>query len=296
MKRSKVKIAFERQCINLPLERILPLKTVTSERRASAKYRQIESSIREIGVIEPLVVYPEKGAGKNYILLDGVLRHDVLKAMGQDQAFCLVATEDETYTYNRKINRLTPLQQHFMILRAVESGVSEERIAATLNVDVANIRLKMDLLKGICPEAVELLKDCKAHAKTFQALRKVKPMRQIEMAELMVASNNYTGSYAECLLAATPQNKLVNITKPKEVNGLSAEEMDRMEREMDALSEDFKLIEEAHGNNVLNLTLALSYVRKLLNNAAVVRYLSKHHPDILAEFQTLSDSSLNGST
>ena len=185
------------------------------------------------------------GHGKNYILLDGVLRHDVLKAMGQDQAFCLIATEDETYTYNHKVNRLTPLQQHFMILRAVESGVSEERIADTLNVDVANIRLKIDLLKGICPEAVELLKDCKAHAKTFQALRKVKPIRQIEMAELMVASNNYTGSYAECLLAATPQNKLVNITKPKEVHGLSAEEMDRMEREMDALSEDFKLIEEA---------------------------------------------------
>ncbi|MGB0767992.1 MAG: hypothetical protein ACPGYV_09810 [Phycisphaeraceae bacterium] len=36
------------------------------------------------------------------------------------------------------------------------------------------------------------------------------------------------------------------------------------------------------------------YIRRLLENAAVVRYLSGQHPDILAEFQKLADSPLNG--
>ena len=46
-----------------------------------------------------------------------------------------------------------------MILKAIERGVSEDRIAAVLDVDVARIRIKRDLLNGIAPEATELLKD-----------------------------------------------------------------------------------------------------------------------------------------
>lgn len=45
-----------------------------------------------------------------------------------------------------------------MILKAIKSGVSEERIAKVLNVDVASIRQKRDLLEGICKEAAEILK------------------------------------------------------------------------------------------------------------------------------------------
>ena len=46
-------------------------------------------------------------------------------------------------------------------------------------------------------------------------------MRQIEMAELMVAANNFSTSYAKCLLAATPQEHLLESNKPKEVRGLA---------------------------------------------------------------------------
>ena len=43
------------------------------------------------------------------------------------------------------------------------------------------------------------------------------PWRQIEAAELMIAMNNYTVSYARNLLAVTPQAQLANIEKPKRV-------------------------------------------------------------------------------
>ena len=46
-----------------------------------------------------------------------------------------------------------------MILKAIERGVSEERIAKALNVDVESIRRKRRLLDGICTEAAEILKD-----------------------------------------------------------------------------------------------------------------------------------------
>src|SRR5690606_29007522 len=66
-------------------------------------------------------------------------------------------------------------------------------------IDVASIRKKRDLLTGICAEAVELLRGRPANAVTFGQLRKVRPMRQIEMAELMCASSNFSVSYAKCL-------------------------------------------------------------------------------------------------
>jgi hypothetical protein len=56
------------------------------------------------------------------------------------------------------------------------------------------------------------------------------------------------------------------------------------------LEGDFRAIEESHGKNVLNLVLAVGYVRRLVENAAVVKYLSKNYPDIFAEFEKLAEA------
>jgi hypothetical protein len=177
-----------------------------------------------------------------------------------------------------------------MILRAIESGVSEERIAQTLNVDVPMIREKRDLLKGICSEAVELLKDRRIPPNALRILRKVKPIRQIELAELMIATNNYTVPYVKALLAATPQDQLNEHEKRKKVQGLSQEEMARMEREMEGFEREFKVIEESYGPNVLNLVVARRYLTKLLDNASVVRYLSNNYSEMLMEFQKIVEA------
>ncbi|HPF39693.1 MAG TPA: plasmid partitioning protein RepB C-terminal domain-containing protein [Phycisphaerae bacterium] len=283
-------MAFDPEGTVLPLDLIYPLKKLTAAIKQSARYRRIVSSIQEIGIIEPLVVFPQNGRTKGYILLDGTIRYEVLKEIGKTEAFCLVATEDEAYTYNHKVNQVTPIQEHFMILRAIENGVSEERIATTLNVDVSNIRSKRDLLKGVCPEAVNLLKDRRASAGALKELSKAKPMRQIEMAELMIASGNLGTSYAKCLIAATSEDQLADkvVAKAKEI--LSPDEIARMEREMDNLSKDFRQIEETHGRNVLNLVTVVAYLRKLLENRGVVRFLSKNHADMLGEFQKIVES------
>jgi len=290
MKVDAVAMAFDPKGIALPLDQILPLKKISVAFKRSARYQRIFASIREIGIIEPLAVFPQNGKERQYILLDGLLRFEVLKDLGKTEAFCLIATEDEAYTYNQKVNQVTPIQEHFMILRAIENGVSENRIAATLNVDVKSIRSKRDLLKDVCPEAVELLRDGRISAGAVRELSKVKPMRQIEMAELMIASHNLTASYAKCLIAATPNDQLIEKAAAKAKEGLSPEEISRMEREMENLSKDFRQIEETHGRNVLNLVTSVAYLRKLLDIASVVRFLSRHHADLLTEFQKIVEA------
>ncbi len=130
--------------------------------RKTVKYKCIEASIRELGLIEPLVVFPRPDAEGCYMLLDGHVRLMILKALGRPRPSAWSPTDDEGFTYNHKVNRLSAIQEHFMILRAIKNGVSEERIARSLNVDVASIRQKRDLLDGICPEAVQLLRDRRA--------------------------------------------------------------------------------------------------------------------------------------
>ena len=288
-----VKLAFERQARRLPIDSILPLRTVPESVRKSQKYRRIEASLHELGVIEPLVVYPQRrGRGKpaQYLLLDGHVRHDILRSMGEESVTCLVATDDEAFTYNHKVNQISAIQEHFMILKALDSGVAEERIANALGIDVASIRRKRDLLDRICIEATELLKDRSVRPGTIRELRRVKPMRQIEMAELMIASRNFTVAYAKCLVAATAQDRLVCPETPKKIAGLKPEDIARIEREMQVLEGDFRRIEDSHGRNMLDLVVAVGYMRRLLQSGSVVRYISRKHADLLAELERIIES------
>ncbi len=288
----QVQLACEPTVRIIKVSEILPLRKISKGTKSTFKYRQIVASIREIGIIEPLVVYPQSGADQPFMLLDGHIRLEILSELGIQTVEVLVSTDDEAFTYNHKVNRLTAIQEHFMIMKAIKSGVPEQDIARALDVDVASIRKKRDLLVGLCPEAVELLRGKRASSGTFALLRKAKPLRQIEMAELMCASHNFSVSYAKCLVAATPSDQLLDGEQTKNADGLTPVDVARMEREMDTLSRDFRKIEETHGKNVLNLVIAAGYLKKLLDNARVVRYLAGHYPEILTEFQKMAESRL----
>ena len=246
--------------------------------------------MREVGVIEPLIVFPQNGGSGMYVLLDGHVRLEVLKQIGQKEVRCLISTDDETYTYNKRVNLLTPIQEHVMILKAIKGGVSEERIAKALNVDVASIRQKRDLLMGICKEVAEILKNKQMSPAAFSFLRKMHPVRQIEVAELLVTASNFSVPYIKALLAATPPEMLIDGEKDKAVEGLTPDQVVKMEKEMEALQRDLKHVEESHGNEVFNLVLARGYLAKLFGNARIVRYLSLHYPDILRELQVVCET------
>jgi len=153
-----VRLACESKVVMMPLASILPMRMLDAGVKSTVKYKCIEASVKELGLIEPLVVFPQPGGAGLYMLLDGHMRHLVLTTLGQGSAKCLIAFDDEGFTYNHKVNRLSAIQEHFMIRQAIKNGVSEERIARSLDVDISTIRQKRDMLDAICPEAVELLK------------------------------------------------------------------------------------------------------------------------------------------
>lgn len=282
----KPPIGFVPEPLSLPVSSILPSRKTPDGLQTSRKFKQILASLEAVGLIEPLsVAKPDRD--KKYVLLDGHSRLIALKQLGFENVPCLVAIDDESYTYNNRVNRLSSIQEHVMIRRAVERGVTPDKLAKALDVDISQILKKLNLVDGICPEAVELLRDQVFSANLGAVLRKLKPTRQVECVELMVSTNNFTVAYAQALVAATPSNMIVGETKTRKMTGVSADQMAKMEREMGNLQEQFKLAEQSYGQDVLNLVLARGYLAKLMANESILRHMTKHHPDVLSEFDAI---------
>jgi hypothetical protein len=280
-----IRIAFEKaECI-LPTASIVPQRAISLDYRRSPKYRQIAKSIESVGIIEALVVYP-KSPGE-YILLDGHTRFDILKEQGAHEVRCIFSTDDEGYTYNKRVNYAAPVMQHYMILKALENGVSEKRLAETLSVDVENIRKKRDLLNGICPEAVQLLRHRPVSIEVFSILRKMKPVRQVEAAEHMIAGLTFTTRFAKSLLAVTKAEMLIQPTRRPKVAATSSAAQEMLGRETEQLIRELKAIEDSYGMDVLTLTVCSGYLKRILSNPRVERHLVKAHPEVLGALKTV---------
>lgn len=283
-----IALGFEETSLRIPLDAIMFLRDVTVVVKNSVKYKQIAASIAEVGIIEPPVVARDAREPERFHLLDGHLRVDIMREQGQSEVVCLVATDDEAFTYNRRVSRIATIQEHKMILNAIKKGASESRLARALNVDISNIRLKRNLLVGICPEVAELLKDRHVPLNVFRLLKALKPMRQIDASRAMIAMNRFSVTYMQSLVASSSPDDLVAgyHKKPK---GLTDDQIAVMRSEGEKVSQQFKLIEKSYGADHLDLVLATGYVSKLLENVRVVRYLAKHQPQILVEFQKIAD-------
>lgn len=288
----RTKAAFLKDCVLVPLSKLIFLKTMRPMIKDSIAFQQIAASVREIGLVEPPAVFPDAGRKDHFLVLDGHLRIEVLKAMGVMDVACLIATDDDTYTYNKRINRLTAVQAHTMIVKAMEHGVSAGRLGKTLGLSAHTIQNRFRLLDGICPEVVEQLQDKHCPAKIFTVLRQMKPIRQIEAAELMVGQNNFTTAFANAILYNTQPSLLVAQIAANDA--VSIESMAKMEREIAALQVQNKAVEDTYGPDVLHLTVIKRFLEKWLDCAPIVRWLAEHQPEYLREFQSIVGTSQIG--
>jgi ParB-like chromosome segregation protein Spo0J len=222
-----------------------------------------------------------------HVLLDGHIRLLILAELGYTEVPCLVASDDESYTYNNRLNRVTSIQASHMLRRAIENGVTPERLARAFDVDPRTITTKATLLHGICAEAADLLKDHQFATDLARILRKMKPTRQVECVELMISANTVTIAYARAMLLATSPEMLVKGKKTVKLTGITQEQMARMEREMSNLQGQYKAVEQTYGEDILNLVIAKSYLAKLLANKAVARFLKQRQSEMLAEFEMI---------
>jgi hypothetical protein len=176
-----------------------------------------------------------------------------------------------------------------MILKALNHN-SEEAIAGALAVDVRVIRQKRDLLRGVCSEAIDLLKDKRTTARTFAILRKMKPTRQVEAARLMIATNLFSGQFAKALLAGTREELLVEGGRSTQSKAVLNTQKRWMEQETDALLQSMSSVEASYGEDVLALGVSCRYAGKVLSNSRLQKHLRHHHAEIFDEIRRIVEA------
>ena len=261
-----VKTSFRLRVVRLKIKNLVPGKQLDKKERSDHKYLQIAASLSAVGLIEPLVVFP--AAHGTYLVLDGRKRLDILTSRKVQEVECLISTDDEAYTYNRQANYLSSVGEHQMILRALQHN-NEETIAAALNVNVSTIRKKRDLLDGICKEAIDVLRDRRVPTYTFAIMRKMKAVRQVEAAELMVSSNLYSHRFVGALLAGTRDEMLVAQERVTGSRTIASDQTARIASETENLLQNSKIAEETYGAEALTLSVCCRYIKKLLDNPNV---------------------------
>lgn len=63
---------------------------------------------------------------------------------------------------------------------------------------------------------------------------------------------------------------------------------------MRALERDVRGLDASYGRDVVLLTLARGYLKSLIDNGRVVRFLAQHHPEVLREFQRIAEATSLG--
>ncbi|MGF6596330.1 ParB-like chromosome segregation protein Spo0J [Paraburkholderia sp. GAS448] len=284
-----LKAAFESQPVMLQLDALDSSRALPKTATSGQKFLQILASIAAIGLVEPLIVVRINGTGKAFRILDGRLRVEAMQRLGLNEALCLIATDDEAYTYNKHISRLTSAQDARMIAKAIEHGVPRERIALVLGIEVDTVKRRASLLDGISHETAALLADKACPATTFDALKLMKPLRQVEAVELMCGQGNFTSAFARAIVAATAPEQLEHGADARRESGNEVvEQLAKLERELATLQATVAQTDERYGIEHLHLTVSVAYIATLVGNERVARWLNERNPDFAAQFETIS--------
>ena len=231
-------LGFDLDTHQVPIDDLMPCKKVPDGVMSTRKYR-------EIGLIEPASVLQPDPDKSEYILLDGHLRVLAFLELGRDTIACLIAKDDETYSDSHHINRLSTIQEHYMIRRAIDRTVSKERLARAFNLNLSAINRRINLLEGICPDAIRLLQEQHFTSAATRVLRNMKAARQVEALELMIASSTITVAHSEALLKASPPEQRTDMKpSPLEKRGAPIMQIVKLEKEMSQVQASYKDAEE----------------------------------------------------
>lgn len=273
-----------KQCFNnhfhlYPIDILSPSRSIPVNIRSSNKYKQILTSIAGIGLIEPIMIFiAENGEHK---ILDGHLRIEALKDLEVTHAHCLISPVEDTYSYNKRVNHLTILQEQRMLQKAVESGVSVEKLCAVLGLSQGIINTRLRISEGISKEALALLADKNVSQNVFDVLRKIKLHKQMDFVSTMVTLNNFTKKFALSMLHALPAEYLVRKPDNAPDDKDMIKTLARLEKEMAALQVETQDIENEFAENNLNLMVVRSYIAKLLSKNEIIHWLYDNKSEYL---------------
>jgi len=268
---------------DIDLSQLVPLNTREINFVKNRGYQKILSSIKMIGLIEPLDVYKENG---HYLILNGFLRFKALQELNVNPVPCLIHSDKEAYTYNKMINNLSPCQESRMIREALKT-IDESTMAQVFGLKSLRYRLGTELFSHLHPSVMNAIDKGLIVRGCANELTYVKKDRQIEILAEMNKSEDYSIAFARALVIKTP-SQMRNEGKSKETPWAEdSEKKQELVSKLESISKRFDFYSNLYRQYSADLLKLYVYVRKLITNEKVRLYLEINCPEVYARFESI---------
>lgn len=276
---------FEVDGVDVATESLKPLNerpNIDTEKHRG--YRRILSSIRKIGLIEPLCIYLEDDS---YIILDGYLRWLACKELEYEAVPCILYKDKEAYTFNRMVNNLSGFQEIKMMRKSLES-LDEKTIADTFGLKNIRYRMAPTLVQQLHPSVAQAFEKELIGKTAALEMLCVKPERQSVMLREMKRVNDFTPAFIRALILKTPPelripNRNPRQNKKKENRDKRLALVDRLE-EAEKQHEFYTGLYRQYTADLLKVSL---YARKIITTPAIRKYFEAQHPSVFGDISEI---------
>ena len=270
--------------VDIPIKSLEPLRERENINTKTHKgFLRILSSVRAIGLIEPLCVFPQNGG---YVILVGYLRYLACGELGIETVPCIVYEDKEAYTFNRMVNRLSGYQEMRMLRKSLET-LEEQTIAETFGMKTIRYRLAPTLVEQLHPKVAEAFEQDLLGKTAAMEMACVKPPRQAEMIKEMKRLNAFSPAFIRALILKTPPELRNPKRNPKrswsEDKNKRRELVTRLE-EAEKQHDFYTGLYRQYSADLLKMAL---YVRKVITTPPLQTHLEQHHAAALKELQQI---------
>ena len=266
---------------DIPIIRLQPLR----DRKISQRdFDRILASIKAIGLIAPLIVYPE---GEDFVITEGVQRYRALLEMGIEIVPCVIGQQREAFTGNRMVNRVSPVQENRMIEKSLEE-LDEKTIAKALGLSGITHRMKRTLLKQLDPEVATAFDQGAITRTCALELTNVKPARQKEILTAMKGYKDYSVAFAQSLVLKTPPPmRATRKGRKRNPWNKTAQRKNDLLKKLAEAEQKHDFYSRLYKQYTVDLLRLAIYARALLTNRRIREHLDQSHPEIVARFETI---------
>jgi len=270
----------ESQGLDIPIIRLRPLRERKIPKRA---YDKILASIKAIGLLEPLVVYPE---GDDYVILDGAQRYRALLELGVEIVPCILGQRRETFTSDRMVNQVSPMQESRMIAKSL-TELDEQTISATLGLGRIGHRIKKLLLQQLHPDVALAFDQGKIGRTCAQDLTYVKPQRQKDILTAMDGYTDYSVAFARTMILKTPPALRDTRKRKHDPWDKTGQKKADLLKQLSEAEEKHDFYSRLYKQYTIDLLRLAIYARTLLTNSRIRAYLDEHQAAIVARFEAV---------
>ncbi len=266
--------------IDVPIGQLRPL----NERKPGVKsFRRLMASVRAVGLIEPLCIFK---AEDEYLILDGYLRYLVCVELGVEKLPCLLYKTKEAYSFNKMVNALSPVQEHRMIRKSLET-IDEKTIARSLGINVLGDSGRRHLLSKLSEEAVKAYDATRISRACAECLTFVDHERQGVILKEMFKAGDYTPAFARAMIIRTPAQHRAKLRRNSKNPWDQEDVKHELLQRLNEIEQRYDFYTGLYRQYVADLLKLCIYIRKLITNDRVRAVIKVKYPDILTLLSTI---------